>query len=79
MIGRVISPKISFTLEDDGSVTSRDPDIQELFTRRFQNYLMTYGPADGPMGVRFLNDTARSLGGKAQIQKRPPAPKGIVY
>lgn len=79
MIGKVISPKIRFTLEDDGTITSEDPDIQELFSQRFQNYLMTYGPADGPLGVRFLNDTARSLGGKAKIQKQPPASKGTVY
>jgi hypothetical protein len=37
------------------------------------------GPADGPFGVRMLDELADRLGGRVALEPKAPQPPGTVY
>lgn len=80
MIGRItLKNGIVIELTDDGPMVSNDEQLQRIANYELKSYARFYSPAQGSFGVDLLHKLAKELGGKVEIEKKPPAPPGRIY
>lgn len=79
MIGKIIYDEGEIVLEDDGSVTCKDPTIKRVVEADLAIYDDTYTPALGIYGASFLSNLAKEIGGKAEFPKRKQGDKNTIY